>query len=123
MLRLNSKKMLILDNGKPFSMLLDCGGNYSTLSCSFYLPLIISGNEPDTNRLKYKKIIFDVTIPSDNGVVKVCQNKTLSTLAENLSSGTHTVSFVSNGARFDYFNVSCPRGGDNTIIVSNIILE
>ena len=123
MLRLNSKKMLMLDNGKPFSMSLNCTDNYTTLSCSFYLPLMVSGNTPDINRSKYNKIVFDVIIPSDGGLVQICQDRTLSKLAENLSSGTHTIVVNLNGARYDYFNVSCPRGGDNTITVSNIILE
>lgn len=123
MLRLNSKKMLMLDNGKPFSMSLDCTDTYATLSCSFYVPLMVCGNVPNAIRSKYNKITFDVTIPSDNAAVHVCQDKTLSTVAENLLSGTHTISFAANGKRFDYFNVSCPRGGDNTITISNIILE
>lgn len=123
MLRLNSKKMLMFDNGKPFSMSLNCLTNANGLISDIYIPYMVCGFDSDNVHTKYNKITFDVTIPAGGGIVRVYQKDVPTILAQNLQSGTHTISFSPNGEVVDYFSVYCNKGGNYIITISNIIME
>ncbi len=125
MLRLNSKKMLMLDNGKPFSMSLTCrdsGG--TTMSCSFYPPYLKDSSAPSSFYTNYSKIKFDVIIPNNDGRVLVTQGHSTTNLASGLVSGTYRIEYEPvSSLPIDYFQIVCSLGNNRTITITNIILE
>ena len=122
MLRLNSKKMLILDNGKPFSISLNTLSTASELNCSFNLPTAWCAYKPEDIFTGYNEISFDVTIPA-SGSVMVYRSTGSMKIANNLTAGTHHIIYEPNGEAFDYFSVFSAKGGDNTITVTNIVMK
>ena len=120
MLRLNSKKMLMLDNGKPFSMSFTCtkpyGGDY--VGVNFTLPNM---SDCYTNNLSkaYNKITFDITVPS---VASVSISTT--TIKSNLKKGTHTITYeYPTNLGLVNFECTCKAVSNPVITISNIILE
>ena len=123
MLRLNSKKMLILDNGKPFSMSLNCYTHATYCGCCFYMPFMWSPFSPDSVYSKYTKITFDVTLPADGGWVRLYMDGVEYKLGDGLSAGTHTITTMIEQKSIEYFAAYCDKSGDYIITISNIILE
>ena len=112
----------MLDNGKPFTISFNALTEYADLNCSFRLPMVWCAYKPDEVYVRYEEISFDVTIPG-NGMVAAYRNGAMTLLAENLSAGTHHITYVLNGKTFDYIGVFSTKGGDNIITITNIVMK
>lgn len=120
MLRLNSKKMLMLDNGKPFSMSFTCTKPYSGdyIGVNFTLPNMIDYYNDNLSKV-YNKITFDITVPS-----KASVSISTTSIASNLKAGTHTITYeYPTNLGLVSFKCTCNAVNNGVITISNIILE